>query len=278
MQTKTPHENSTKTKRPIVITIFCILTLLYYLFGVFILLTKISTYGASAVLRQIGVGSASSLLLAVVSTILGITSTIGIWKMKKWAGKLYQVFTIVSVLFLFWQGQVFEQAYIVAVIILIIGFAILYHVVINNPNDEAAVGRKKNYGIALAVIGLAVFLYSSTAKFEVTNRYRVDPGTMGVPDAYNPLGEMYDSQTYIDTARKNLVKYTGITFLVCGVLFFIFGLTDKNKIANGMQTATINTGNTGTMAQIERLNDLRQKGVLTEEEFTAKKTELLAKL
>jgi len=33
-----------------------------------------------------------------------------------------------------------------------------------------------------------------------------------------------------------------------------------------------------TFAQIEKLNDLRQKGILTEEEFNNKKVELLAKL
>jgi hypothetical protein len=47
---------------------------------------------------------------------------------------------------------------------------------------------------------------------------------------------------------------------------------------NSMAASTPSTGTIDIFATIERLAELRQKGVLTEEEFTAKKSELLSRL
>jgi hypothetical protein len=45
-----------------------------------------------------------------------------------------------------------------------------------------------------------------------------------------------------------------------------------------MAEATASAGTIDIFATIERLAELRQKGILTEEEFVAKKSELLSRL
>ena len=51
------------------------------------------------------------------------------------------------------------------------------------------------------------------------------------------------------------------------------------SMATPAEPAAVPTGSADEIfARIERLAELRQKGILTEEEFAAKKTELLARL
>jgi len=99
-------------------------------------------------------------------------------------------------------------------------------------------GKSKG-GIALLIIGLILVIASTQNQlFTKTSRYRVDPGAQGLPDAYNIMGPMYDTQTYIDTKKKNAFLYTGIAALLLGSLLFASGRSTTNLVTSKSDNTT----------------------------------------
>lgn len=98
---------------------------------------------------------------------------------------------------------------------------------------------KSKAGIALLIIGLILIIISTQNQFFTeTSRYRVDPGAQGLPDAYNIMGPMYDTQTYIDTKKKNAFLYSGIAALLLGGLLFASGRSTTNLITRKSENTT----------------------------------------
>ena len=98
---------------------------------------------------------------------------------------------------------------------------------------------KSKAGIALLIIGLILIVVSTQNQFFTkTSRYRVDLGAQGLPDAYNIMGPVYDTQTYIDTKKKNAFLYSGIAALLIGGLIFASGRSTTNLIPNKVENTT----------------------------------------
>jgi hypothetical protein len=86
-------------------------------------------------------------------------------------------------------------------------------------------------GIAIAAVGLLfVTLSTQNQLFTKTYKSRVDGGAYGLPDAYNPMGPVYDSQTYVDTKAKDAFLYAGLVGLILGGLFFAAGRSSTHSL------------------------------------------------
>lgn len=96
--------------------------------------------------------------------------------------------------------------------------------------------------------------------------------------------------TYIDDENEEYVvrneMLTGTTVMgqarVCQEMLDLLRINKITKLFKGTQDTTVNMGKSNGMediiGQIEKLSELKDKGILTEDEFINKKNELLAKL
>ena len=138
----------------------------------------------------------------------------------------------------------------------------------NKPKMKEPVQSAKNkqIGLIIAIIGIALIVISQTQKFITEHKWH---------DEY-VTGTDYSE----DTTTKNLLLYSGIIGLVVGAIVFASGFktASNNLLTQQNQTTTTATTNDTIEQQLEKLNSLRQKELITEEEFSNKKAELLSKL
>lgn len=110
---------------------------------------------------------------------------------------------------------------------------------------------KSRAGIAIAIVGLILIVVSTQDQFFTkTSRYRVDPGAQGLPDAFNLMGPVYDTQTYIDTKKKNAFLYSGIAALLLGGLLFASGrnATTSNLTVTKSENASTETADENSIS------------------------------
>lgn len=113
--------------------------------------------------------------------------------------------------------------------------------------------------IILLVIGLALILIANSIDLKVEN--------------YRERHKREDTQ--------KTVKYLGIGLLVIGGILFAtrFKTNDSNNsVSKQNSDELIATTNETIEQQLEKLNALRQKNLITDEEFKNKKSDLLSKL
>ena len=105
-------------KRPLIITIICIVLFISYLFGFFSLLIPDAR---NAVTQQYG---ASVIAFTVLSGIVGLVAIIGYWKMRKWGVYLYCASIVINIMGgLVLKFQTSLYAYLMAAVIIGIGLA-----------------------------------------------------------------------------------------------------------------------------------------------------------
>ena len=292
------NTSTQKIKRPIIITIICFYLLLMVLMTAISLINVMTTkkFGISA--KEI-LGESkyySSIAILLVSVALLSLVIIGLWRMKKRAAYFLVGYFLVSLILVLFQntlqlrgsdqGTYSAAAIFFQIINLASCFFAMYYVVINNLKKESSFILQKQLGIIASIIGVILLFVSQTADFTQSQTTTWDNydlnKRMGLPDVFN--NHMLDSETrtYIDTTKKNLVLFSGLAILVGGCIFFVLSLNNSAIGATPSKQFSVNAQTTPsgneTMIQIERLNDLRQKGILTEEEFANKKSELLKKI
>lgn len=103
-----------KTKRPLIISIICIVGLI----GAFLAIPMIFTKTAREINQYYP-------LVLVFSTVVGIISMIGLWKMKKWAVYTYASLVVFNQIVLLLLHQWHYLSLIVGVVIVSIAF---YHI------------------------------------------------------------------------------------------------------------------------------------------------------
>ena len=280
--------SKTITKRPIIVTIVCCIALLSFLFSIYAIKNYLNENTRETLMEMIGEKNYYIGLVGAIINIVLIIPLIGIWKMKKSMGYAFVIIYTLALLTGFISdtipGNMEMQKYsaIASIIPLTILFIIIYHVIINNPKTDSSILKQKQFGIFIAVIGIVLLIISQTVTFTISNSYDLynTNKQMGLPDAFN--NHMRGTDTYIDTVKKNLYLYYGLFIFLGGVIFFILTLNSKQngqllKTENAIPLEQYQTQN-DIANQIEKLNDLFQKGILTKEEFDNKKTELLSKM
>lgn len=262
------------TKRPIIVTVVCCIVLLSSLF---------SFYGIKGYLNEntreqlIGLVGEKNYSIGIIGTIINIVliiPVIGVWKMKKSMGYIFVIIYALSILITFIHETIpsnieLEKFLAIGPIFtLAICFIIIYYVIINNPKNDFSILRQKQFGIIVGIVGIMLLIISNSQ--------------MALPDASN--NNFRDTQTYVQAVivRKNLFLYTGLFILLSGVFFFVLGLNTKQsgQLLKSEKTIPLvqPQQQNDIVNQIEKINDLFQKGILTKEEFDNKKTQLLSKM
>lgn len=100
----------------------------------------------------------------------------------------------------------------------------LYNTIEKTKSKQENYSPKSKIGIKVFALGLVLIIVSTQNQFFTkTNQYRADPGARGLPEAYNIMGPIYDTQSYVDTKTKNLFLYSGLIVLVIGGFIFSSG-------------------------------------------------------
>ena len=83
-------------------------------------------------------------------------------------------------------------------------------------------------GLTIIAMGFILMIISSQNQlFTKKERYRVDPAaTMGLPQAFDIMGPMYDTRTILDNSKKKAYYNGGLILLIAGGVLFVFG---RNK-------------------------------------------------
>ncbi len=102
-----------KTKRPVAITIISILGFIGSLFSILILILALSK----------GRVSTAYAIMLPLSSIIGIASMVGLWKMKKWGVYLYSVLILFNQIFLIYLGVWSAVSLIIPAIVLGVAYA-----------------------------------------------------------------------------------------------------------------------------------------------------------
>ncbi len=91
-------------------------------------------------------------------------------------------------------------------------------------NNKIKFTSKSITALLVMITGLSIIILSfQNQLFTIKETFRVDPGaTMGLPDAYNIMGPIYDTRTFVDTKAKHESLYAG--FFVILHLVFCFWL------------------------------------------------------
>lgn len=126
--------------------------------------------------------------------------------------------------------------------------------------------KNRQIGLIIAIIGMALIIISQTQKFIKTRTFNAGLG-------------ITDTDVYEDKTTKNLILYSGITALIIGGIVFASGFNPPTtNLQASHNSLTSSKNQDDTILQLEKLDALRKKGIITDEEFSRKKTELLSKL
>ena len=128
--------------------------------------------------------------------------------------------------------------------------------------------NNKRIGLIIGIIGIALIFIAQTQTF---TKYVIGYSEYGSPRI----------NTTENTSTKNIILYLGVIALIIGGVFFAKSFNSKNNeqiVSNIREPLPNATQENDVFIQIEKLNDLRQKDIITEEEFNSKKVELLSKL
>jgi hypothetical protein len=209
--------------------------------------------------------------------VLSVIAIVGVWKMKKSAGIMFTIILLVNSLLLLTQKEILESALDrETVAMIIIGFFLIYfiaallvlhHLVINNPKDDTSQVRQKQIGLLIGIVGAILIFVAQTKDFVYEVKWND--------------GFVTGSDRHYDEGKKKIVLYSGIFMLIGGSIFFALSMNPKNKISNTKDetnTQQIQHDSSNVMTQIEKLSVLKDKGILTEDEFNDKKKQLLDKL
>jgi hypothetical protein len=127
--------------------------------------------------------------------------------------------------------------------------------------------RRLQIGLIIAIIGIALIIIATTQKFTKT---------VASDTAFGfTLTDKVENKT-----AKNMFLYSGIAALVIGGVIFALSFTNnENKtLVEKSETQAQGQKNEDVFIRIQKLNELREKGIITEDEFNNKKKELLSKL
>ena len=126
--------------------------------------------------------------------------------------------------------------------------------------------KNRQIGLIVAIFGIALIIVSQTQEFTKTRTFDAGYG-------------FTDTDVREDKATKNLILYSGIIALIVGGIVFGAGFKTTSDSTKPLQNfSPSNKTQDDAIQQLEKLDALRQKGIITEEEFSTKKTELLLKL
>lgn len=276
------------TKRPVIITIVCCYFLLITLIAIYSLKNYFNGNSRDTLMSIVGEKNYYISLVCGIISIFLIIPIIGIWKMKKNFAYIFVGVYLLLITSSFisdtipYNSELQKFAVIGPIIALSILFTIILHVIINNPKTETSNLRKKQFGIILGIIGIVLIIISMNVTFTISRSYDLYDTNkqLGLPDAFN--NHMRGTDTNIDIVKKNLFLFTGLFTLLSGVLFFVLGLNTKinNNLAKSDKTVSVGQSQqtNDIVLQIEKLNELVQKGLLSKEEFEMKKTELISRM
>jgi hypothetical protein len=287
-----PH-NVSITKRPIIVTVTCCLILLFAVGGLLNLSTYFIKRSGSFEIDLKSLLGAKNYYIGILGGLISVLMfipVIGILKMKKSAGYLFVSMAMVNIVLAFFVDTMpsvlksSQQSAIPpatgTIISLTMIFIIFYHVIINNPKSAVSAVTQRQFGVLSAIIGIGLIFIAQTYKFTISQSFQTGNGEL--PGAFNFLGGMTGTDVYADTVKKNLFLYTGIATLIGGACFYALSLNVKGTegiVSNLIQNRQpLASKENNIVSQIENLNELRLKGLLSEDEFAVKKAELLSKM